>query len=258
MNKTIKSAITNVLFGTFMMTLVPTVKYPIHFVTKLFHQEKVDLKNDILDDIVKAYNENEISKNKNVAAACGYFSCALASGTISINNDYIYCEDELYDYCYENDYDCLLGKGVCRNANLLLSNLLVRAGFDTTCLVNHFEDGRGHSYIVIFDEENKKYIYDYTNLCFWRFDSLSETVSVPLNSDKTIKSEPYILASLAGVIDFNYNDLFKINNYSNDVDFVNIYVDYLKGINSFTYIDQEKINNLTVDKKEKIKKLEQF
>ena len=220
MNKTIKSAITNVLFGTFMMTLIPTVKYPIHFVTKLFHQEKVDLKNDILDDIVKAYNENEISKDGNIAAACGYFTRALASGSISIGNSYGYTDTSLYDYSYENDYDCLLGRGVCRNANLLLSNLLVRAGFDTTCLVNQFEDGRGHSYIAIFDNENnKKYIYDYTNLCFWKFNSSSETISIPLYGSKTIKSENYVLASLAGVIDFNYNDFFKINSYSNDVDF---------------------------------------
>ncbi len=254
----IKDTIKSIAFYAFMIALIPTLKYPTHLITTLYHKEKLDLKNDILDDVVKAYKENEISKLNNVAVACGYFTCALKSGTISINNNYGYSSNALYDYNYENDYDCILGKGVCRNENLLLSNLLSRAGFDTTCLVNYMDDGNGHLYILIFDEKNnKKFIYDYTNTCFWKFNSVSETETVKRYGNNNSKSENYVLASLAGIIDFDYSDLIKINSYDNDVDFKKLYEDYLDGIRLFTHIDQERINNLTIEAKEKIKKLEQ-
>lgn len=257
MNKKVKETIQSIIFGTFIISLTPVIKYPLHLITKICHQEKLDLKNDILDDIVKAYNENEISKQHNPAIACGYFACAFETGSITIDS-YTYTEDSLYDYNYESDYDCLLGKGVCRNVNLLFANLLTRAGFDVACITNIFDNGNGHLYVLIFDKElNQKYIYDQTNKCFWKFNNLNETVSVHRYSNNERKSEPYYLASLVNTMEFNYNDLFKLDTYENDVNFEKLYEDYLDGIRFFTHKDQELINNLTIDKKEKIKKLEQ-
>ncbi len=251
----------NIKFAAAMIALLlsfPLTKYPTHIATEIVHKEKLELKDDILDDIVKAYLENEISKKNSIAVACGYYAKMFESGIISITNNIEGTEDGLYDYNYELDYDCLVGKAMCRNENLLISNLLSRSGFDTKCLANKIEDGEYHSYILIFDKENnKKYIYDNTRYCFWKFDDMHNTTSIDINGNNNQNSFNLTIASLGGVIDFNYVDIIKMATYDNDVDFKKLYDDFLEGVKAFNYIDQEKITNLIEDKKQKIKKLEQ-
>ena len=60
--------------------------------------------------------------------------------------------------------------------------------------------------------------------------------------------------SISIILNNLYVTLNTKENETKDLD--EIYEDYLDGIRLFTHIDQERINNLTKEKKEKIKKLE--
>ena len=138
---------------------------------KLENFEKLNIKDDILDDVINVYKNKDTDFKNNVAFACGWFSKVLESGSISVNNIYEYDNSKvLENYLDNDDYNCILGTGVCRNENLLISNLLNLAGFDTVPLCSSLNenDETNHLYILIYDHDiDKKYIFDYTNKCFW-------------------------------------------------------------------------------------------
>ena len=122
--------------------LAATFKYPAHGLTRLINKEKLELKDNILNDVIKAYYENDISKENNINYSIGYFTRALESGCMSLNNKYIYDKKaELYDYYNDLDYDCIIGKGVCKNESFLISNLLNEVGFNTVPLSCSVSDG---------------------------------------------------------------------------------------------------------------------
>jgi len=222
---------------------------------RIENSEKLDIKDDILEDIVKAYIDNPYVKKGSIAAACGYFFKALKSGSISVTNRYSYNHEkkEEYQYIYENDYNCLLGYGVCRDENVLISKLLNNAGFDTVPLISSLE-GIGHSYILIYDRAiGKKYIYDYTNNCFWKINNFDDIKAV---ADCEVNSNVDLALTYFGYYNFDLDDLIKINLYDNNEDFDQIIKDYQIGQIAFSQNDIDYINELTYDKKEKIKKIE--
>ncbi len=222
---------------------------------RIENSEKLDIKDEILEDIVKAYINNQYVKKENIAAACGYFFKALKTGSISVTNRYSYNRDkkEEYQYISENDYNCLLGYGVCRDENVLISKLLNLAGFDTVPLVSSL-NGEGHSYILIYDDSiNKKYIYDYTNNCFWKINNFDDIKAV---SNIDVNSNVNLALTYFGFCNFDLDDLIKINIYDNNEDFEQIINDYKIGQIAFGQNDIDYINELTYDKKQKIKKIE--
>lgn len=236
-----------------LTTILPTIKYPAHAITRLFHNEKLDLKDDILDDLIKVYYENDISKENNLPKTIGYLASALTSGKLSIDNTYTYDMDkDFYDYYLEFEYDCILGNGVCKAENSLICEVLNRLGYDTACILTKL-----HLYVLIFDKErDSKYIYDYTNDCFWKFNDSNEAVCLKFGY-KDMTTNPYWTLSLIEAKSFDLPDLFKLSSYENQEDFSEIISDYRKGKKAFTEIDENKLDTLTYDKKQKIKKLEQ-
>jgi len=141
---------------------------------KLENSEKLNIKDDILDDVINVYKNKDTDLKNNVAFACGWFSKVLESGSISVDNTYRYDNNkELKKYLDDDDYNCILGVGVCRNENLLISNLLNLAGFDTVPLCSSLNKKDDHLYVLIYDHDiDKKYIFDYTNKGFWEINNL--------------------------------------------------------------------------------------
>lgn len=225
------------------------------FFQRMYNSEKFDLKDDILDDVIKAYKENKYIEKGNVAAACGYYCMALYKGCLSVTGEYHYDDNvEHYQYINDNDYNCLLGTGVCKDENILISKLLNASGFDTVPIINYPEEG-SHVYILVYDHSiNKKYIYDYTNNCFWKINDFDSIINTTGKFNSTSKAD-LVLTYLA-YIDFDIDDIIKINSFENNKDFEKIIYDYNVGKIAFSKNDMEYINELTYDKKEKIKKIE--
>lgn len=243
---------------TVFLSFPPILKYSDHAITRKKYSQELDLKDSILDDLVKAYNENEISKENDVNCAIGYFSQALRSGSISINGYYDYNADKvLYNYYGEHDYDCILGEAVCRSENELIAKLLNKCGFKAAMMMNklHYTNSShvgDHAYVVIFDND-KKYIYDFTNSCYWQFDKLNHVT--PYEGGTTVTSNPLILLSAFGYLNFNYVELANLLTYESETDFKEIIDNYKLGKLAFGD-DMDKVVNETADKKEKIKKIE--
>ena len=222
---------------------------------KLENYEKLNTKDDILDDVINVYKKENIALKDNVAFACGWFSKVLESGSISVDNTYRYDNNkELKTYLDDDDYNCILGVGVCRNENLLISNLLNLAGFDTVPLCSSVNKKDDHLYVLIYDHDiDKKYIFDYTNKGFWEIDNL-DNISYIYNTD--VISSASLRFTYCTYSNFTLNDLVKINTYENSQNFDDIIRNYIIGMNSFTNDDYSEICNLTKEKKEKIKVLE--
>ena len=102
--KKYKQVVCGIIFGIGLSTLL---KYPNYAFSRMINNEKLDLKDDILDDAIKLYFENEISSYNNINMAIGYFTRMLESGSLSVDNFYKYDDSaELYDYYNNNSYDC--------------------------------------------------------------------------------------------------------------------------------------------------------
>jgi len=252
------------LVYAFMLTaalgLITQTKSFGNAITKIINYEKFDLKDDILKDIVKAYMENETIDKNSVAQACGYFYKSLKGGYVSVDNEYNYNDDniEIPNYVYNNDFNCIMGIGQCRDENLMISKLLNMCGFDTVTVLNstNNHDYLDHVYILVYDDQiNKKYIYDFTNDCFWKINDLSNVDT--LKDGYKDFSSISVFRSFFIVQNFNVDDLIKINSYDNNEDFTKLKEEYEKGKKEFTVDDAIKLLELTETKKEKIKKLEQ-
>lgn len=260
MKKSVFKKLIIILGFSLPIPILTTTKFPVHYIERLEHSTELDLKDDILDAVVKAYYENDISKENNINTAIGYFSKVLNSGCISITNEYKYNpKANIYNYDNDLDYNCIRGEGVCRCESLFLSKLLNMCRFDTSTLANTLHKSTDssyagpHSYVIIFDNK-RKYIFDYTNNCYWKIDKLNNFIHARGNT--TISSTPNPIASLIASLTFNYDDLVKFLTYDSDVDFDKVYNDYTNGELAFTEEDKLKIMNNTKYEKEKIKKIE--
>lgn len=222
---------------------------------KLENYEKLNIKDDILDDVINVYKNKDTDLKNNVAFACGWFSKVLKSGSISVDNTYRYDNNkELKKYFDNDDYNCILGVGVCRNENLLISNLLNLAGFDTVPLCSSVNKEDDHLYVLIYDHDiDKKYIYDYTNKGFWEINNL-DNISYIYNTD--IISSASTDFTYFAYSNFTLNDFIKIGAYESNQNFDNIHKNYTMGMESFTDDDYINIYDLTKEKKDKIKVLE--